>query len=343
MLTIMTNTTIAPFTRVGLQIPNFTYPGVADADLFDTVARAAQSAERAGADSVFVMDHFFQLPMLGPASYNMFEAYTLLGALAARTSTVRLGTLVTGVTYRHPGVLAKQVTTLDVISGGRALLGIGAAWHDVEHRALGVPFPPLRERYEHLEDALRICRAMFTEDQSSVTGTHHSTEGAWNHPAPLQASGPRIMVGGSGEQVTFRLAAQYADELNIIATISELPRKLDALHGHLDRLGRDRDDVKVSALLFCVVGDDDADVDAQLAELQTRAAGGDDRALQANPSRPPEVGERIIAGTPEQVTETFQKLFALGLDGIVINLPSRGHDPAYAERAITALRTAADG
>src|SRR4051812_17700757 len=200
MMTIMAGTTIAPFTRVGLQIPNFTYPGVLDADLFEAVVGIARAAEAAGADTVFVMDHFFQLAMLGPPEHEMFEAYTLLGALAARTSSVRLGTLVTGVTYRHPGVLAKVVTSLDVISRGRALLGIGAAWYGEEHHALGVPFPPLAERYEHLEDALRICRAMFTEERSSVGGTHSSTDGAWNQPAPLQAGGPRILVGGSGEK-----------------------------------------------------------------------------------------------------------------------------------------------
>ncbi len=199
-----------PLIRMGLQIPNFTYPGVADADLFETVATVATTAERAGADSVFVMDHFFQLAMLGSPDRNMFEAYTLLGALGARTSTVRLGTLVTGVTYRQPAVLAKQVTTLDVITRGRALLGIGAAWFDLEHHALGVDFPPLRERFERLEDAIRICRAMFTEDQSSVTGTHYRTDGAWNHPAPIRPGGPPIMLGGHSPKAIER-AARLAD------------------------------------------------------------------------------------------------------------------------------------
>src|SRR3954463_13008398 len=146
--------------RIGLQIPNFTYPGVPDDELFERVAAIATTGEQAGFDTVMVMDHFYQLPLLGPPEHAMFEAYTLLGALAARTSKVKLGTLVTGVTYRNPAILAKIVTTLDVISRGRAFLGIGAAWFDVEHEALGVEFPPIPERFDRLEEALQICRAM---------------------------------------------------------------------------------------------------------------------------------------------------------------------------------------
>lgn len=338
----MTDTTIAPYTRVGLQIPNFTYPGVADADLFETVATIATTAEQAGADSVFVMDHFFQLAMLGTPDRNMFEAYTLLGALAARTSTVRLGTLVTGVTYRQPAVLGKVVTTLDVISRGRALLGIGAAWFELEHNALGVNFPPLRERFERLEDAIRICRAMFTEGQSSVAGKHYSTDGAWNHPAPVRAGGPPIMLGGSGEKVTFRLAAQYADELNIIAPIPELPRKLAALHGHLDSLGRPHDAVRTSTLVTLVVGDDSADVDQQLTTLLSHQGVPDPASVLANPDARAQLTQRVVAGTPESAAEQLSSLVQLGLDGVIVNLPVNGHDPAYTERAVKLLRSAVD-
>ena len=159
--------------KVGVQIPNFTYPDTAPGDLFETVAAIAVAAEEAGADTVMVMDHFYQLPLLGPPDAEMFEAYTLLGALAARTKKVKLGTLVTGVTYRNPAILAKIVTTLDVISGGRAFLGIGAAWYDVEHDALGVDFPPVKERFERLEEALEICRAMFRGERPTIEGTHY--------------------------------------------------------------------------------------------------------------------------------------------------------------------------
>src|SRR5438270_8498062 len=159
--------------RLGLQIPSFTYPGVADEQLFERVSDIATMAEVSGFDSVFVMDHFYQLPLLGPPTYNMLECYTLLGALAARTSRVQLGALVTGVTYRNPAILAKEVTTLDVISRGRAILGIGAAWFEKEHDGYGVPFPPARERLDRLEEAVQICRAMFTEDKASFEGRYY--------------------------------------------------------------------------------------------------------------------------------------------------------------------------
>ena len=161
-------------THIGLQIPLFTYPDVPPAQLFERVAAQAVAAEQSGFDTVFVMDHFYQLPMIGQPEQEMFEAYTLLGALAARTERLRLGTLVTGVTYRHPSHLAKAVTALDVISSGRALLGIGAAWFELEHESLGFEFPPLKVRYEHLVDALEICRGMFTQPATTYAGTHHS-------------------------------------------------------------------------------------------------------------------------------------------------------------------------
>ena len=210
--------------------------------------RSRSTAEQSGFDTVFVMDHFFQLPLIGPPELEMFEAYTLLGAIAARTQTARLGTLVTGVTYRNPALLAKAVTALDVISNGRALLGIGAAWYDTEHEALDVRFPPMSERFERLEDALHICRAMFTERQTTVAGRHHSVTDAWNSPAPVTPGGPPILVGGSGERKTFGLAAKYADELNSNASFVDLPRKIEALDGHLDALGRDRSDITVTCL-----------------------------------------------------------------------------------------------
>src|SRR3954466_14453990 len=174
---------VSTMTRIGLQIPNFTYPD-SDEPLFERVAAIAVAGEEAGFDTIFVMDHFFQLPLIGPPELEMFDSYTLLGALAARTERARLGTLVTGVTYRNPAQLAKAVTAVDVISGGRALLGIGAAWFAEEHAALGFEFPPLSVRYEHLGDALQICRAMFTETKSTVRGTHHEIVDAFNSPRP---------------------------------------------------------------------------------------------------------------------------------------------------------------
>src|SRR2546423_246205 len=159
-------------TRFGLQIPSFTYPGVSDDRLFERIAEIAATAEQAGFDSIWVMDHLYQIPMVGPPTDPMLEAYTLLGGIAARTSRARLGTMVTGVTYRNPALLAKEVTTLDVVSGGRAILGIGGAWNEQEHRGYGFDFPPPRERLDRLEEALQICRAMFTEEGPSFHGTY---------------------------------------------------------------------------------------------------------------------------------------------------------------------------
>jgi F420-dependent oxidoreductase-like protein len=308
-----------PTTRLGLQIPNFTYPGVEPDQLFERVADQAVAAEQAGFDTVFVMDHFYQLPMLGAPDQEMFEAYTLLGALAARTSRVRLGTLVTGVTYREPALLAKAVTALDVISGGRALLGIGAAWFELEHRSLGFDFPPLKERYEHLIDALEICRAMFTRHAATYDGTHHSVSDAYNSPAPIRGRIP-ILIGGQGERRTFRLAAEYADELNTIAEFGDLPRKLDALQGHLDDLGRDRSDITVTPLGSLVIAEThDAAVAKLTAALNARGMDGD--ALLADQDSARQLLSRFIWGGPDEVTERVRELIALGLDGIVVNMP----------------------
>ncbi|CAN5553987.1 LLM class F420-dependent oxidoreductase [soil metagenome] len=328
-------------TRLGLQIPNFTYPGVEVADLFEVVAGAAVAGEASGFDTVFVMDHFFQLEMMGPPEMEMIEAYTLLGALAARTERVSLGTLVTGVTYRYPAVLAKQVTALDVISSGRALLGIGAAWYQEEHDALGVPFPPLRERFELLEDALRIAQAMFAEPQSTVKGTHHSITDAWNSPRPVRPDGIPIMIGGSGEKKTFRLAAQYADELNIVCEADELPRKVAALQGHLDDLGRDRSDINVTTLGLGLIEETHAKAEAVLFDM-LRARGVDDpKALLEDPAGQALLG-RFIWGDPEEVAARATSLIATGLDGLVINLPANGQDPAIVKLAGETLTAALD-
>src|SRR3954449_10864371 len=241
--------------RAGLQIPNFTYPGVAAEDLFERVAGAAVAAEDAGFDTVMVMDHFYQLPMLGPPEHEMFEAYTLLGAIAARTSKAKLGTLVTGVTYRNPAILAKIVTSLDVISRGRAFLGIGAAWFDVEHEALGVDFPPVKERFERLEEALQICRAMFRGERPTFEGTHYRVHDAINSPAPITPGGPPIMIGGQGEKKTLRLMAQYADMANFTSGYDELPHKLDVLARHCDDVGRDIATINKTPLGMLVLGD----------------------------------------------------------------------------------------
>src|SRR5215207_429185 len=184
-------------TKFGLQLPNFTFSGVPDNEMFEHVAELAVAGEESGFDSVWVMDHFWQLPPLGGPSQPMLEGYTLLGGLAARTERVQLGTLVTGVTYRNPALLAKMVTTLDVISHGRAILGIGAAWYEPEHDGFGFPFPSDRERLHMLEEAVQICRALLRDERPTFEGRFYSTVDARNVPKPLQTSGPPIMIGGS--------------------------------------------------------------------------------------------------------------------------------------------------
>jgi F420-dependent oxidoreductase-like protein len=231
-------------TKFGIQLPNFS--GFDPADLFEHVAGLATAAEDAGFHSVWVMDHFFQLPPLGGPDEPMLEAYTLLGALAARTQRVQLGTLVTGVTYRNPGILAKIVTTLDVISRGRAILGIGGAWYEVEHQSLGVDYPADRVRLDMLAEAVQICRAMFAGDDATFTGQHYRIDHARNLPRPVQPGGPRIMIGGGGEKRTLRLVAQYADLCNVTGNVGTLARKIEVLHRHCADVGRDPAEIRVT-------------------------------------------------------------------------------------------------
>lgn len=230
--------------KLGLQIPFFTWPGgppVMGAKL----GEIAHAAEGAGYDSIWVMDHFFQIPMAGPAEAEMMEAYTTLGYLAGQTSRVRLGTLVTGVTYRHPGLLAKQVTTLDVLSGGRAYLGIGAAWFDREHAGLGVPFPPLKERFQRLEEALRIVKQMWSDNNGPFEGKHYQLTETLNSPQALTKPHPPILIGGSGEKKTLRLVAKYANACNLSASSpAEVARKLAILREHCEREGRNYDEIE---------------------------------------------------------------------------------------------------
>jgi F420-dependent oxidoreductase-like protein len=235
-------------TRLGLQIPSFTFPGVADADLFETIAGIAATAENNGFDSLWVMDHLYQIGMVGPKEDPMLEGYTLLAGLGARTKRVALGTMVTGVTYRNPALLAKIVTTLDVISSGRAILGIGAAWNDDEHAGYGYDFPPVKERMDRLEEALQICRAMFTEAAPTFEGRHHRVKDVLNNPKPIRGRIP-ILVGGGGEKRTLRLVAQYADACNLFGDPQQVRHKLDVLERHCADVGRDPAEITKTVLL----------------------------------------------------------------------------------------------
>ena len=223
----------------GFHMPNYTFEGVSDSGIFERVVELATSAEAAGFDLVTVMDHFYQIGAIGQEDEPMLEAYTTLGALAQRTDRVLLGTMVTGVTYRNPALLAKTVTTLDAVSKGRAVLGIGAAWNESEHRGLGFDFPPIGEREDRLEEALAICKAMFTQERPSFQGAHYRIESALNRPRPIQPGGPKILVGGGGEKRTLRLAARYADITNWFGNFEEAAGKLAVLDRHCEAVGRD--------------------------------------------------------------------------------------------------------
>ena len=239
--------------KLGLQIPSFTWPGGPD-QIGPTLARIARTADDAGYDSIWVMDHFFQIGGVGPVEEPMLEGYSALSFLAGHTSRAKLGTLVTGVTYRHPGILAKTVTTLDVLSGGRAWLGIGAAWNESESRGLGVPFPPLGERFERLEETLQICLRMWSGDDSPYHGRHYQLERPLNSPQALSAPHPPILIGGSGERKTLRFVARYAQACNLFPS-PELPRKLDVLRAHCDAEGRDYDEITKTCYFIFDVGD----------------------------------------------------------------------------------------
>ena len=223
----------------GYHMPSFTFAGTPDSKLFDRVVELAQSAEAAGFDLVTVMDHFYQIGAVASEEEPMLEAYTALGGIAARTERVMLGTMVTGVTYRNPAMLAKTVTTLDIVSKGRSMLGIGAAWNETEHAGYGIDFPPIGEREDRLEEALTICKAMFTQERPSFEGRYYRIDRALNRPRPIQAGGPKIMVGGGGEKRTLKAAARFADITNWFGTLEEAAAKLAVLDRHCEAIGRD--------------------------------------------------------------------------------------------------------
>ncbi|NNL65120.1 MAG: LLM class F420-dependent oxidoreductase [Myxococcales bacterium] len=302
-------------TRLGYQIPNFTYPGVAPADLYGSVIAQAKAAEAAGYDRVFVMDHFYQLPGIGAHDEPMFECYAMLSALAQHTERVRLSALVTGNTYRNPALLAKQITTLDHVSGGRATLGIGAGWFEKEHLDLGFAFGTFTDRFEKLEEALQIILPMLRGERPTLSGKHYSVTEAANVPAPL--SRIPIMIGGQGEKKTLRMVAQYADESNLTGTIEDIPRKLDALAGHCERLGRDRSEIVVTKLLMCAVAPTQEELDADFREM-AEAKGWNDTIREG-------VKNFLVSGDPDTVGEIIEGAVAKGIDGIAVDLPVNGH------------------
>jgi F420-dependent oxidoreductase-like protein len=257
---------------VGIHYMNFTLPG-GNTELAPTLLATAKAAEESGVAMFTVMDHWFQMEQFQTSYDPMIEAYTTLGYLAGQTSTMELGTLVTGVTYRYPGLLAKIVTTLDVLSGGRAFLGIGAAWYEREHLALGVPYPPVAERFERLEETLQICRQMWSENDGPYEGKHYRLAETICNPQPIQQPGPKILIGGAGEKKTLRLVAQYADATNLFGQGVDVVRgKLDVLDRHCEAEGRDPSTIRKT--LVAMSTDPLADTDAFLREMEEYAKLG---------------------------------------------------------------------
>jgi alkanesulfonate monooxygenase len=283
--------------ELGLHLPVFTYPDGAPA-LARDLGRIAEAAEDAGLTKLSVMDHVWQIGVMGPPELDMLEAYTTLGFLAARTKRIKLMAWVTGVIYREPGLLAKIVSTLDVLSEGRAWLGIGAAWNEHEARGLGLPFPPTAERFERLEEALQIYLQMCSDDESPYNGKHYQLERTLNVPQPLQRPHPPILIGGGGERKTLRLVAQYAQACNLFPS-PELEHKLDVLRQHCADVGRDYDEIEKTVMMPLDLGVDGEHVEALLDQLAGLAKLGiqhvHGRVMDVETITPLEIlGERVV-------------------------------------------------
>ena len=289
--------------RIGLQVSYFSWPDAPDS-IGPTFGRIARNAEVAGLASLWVMDHFFQIHVIGPPELDMVEGYTALAFAAGQTSRIELGTLVTGVTYRHPGLLVKTVTSLDVLSGGRAWLGIGAAWNEEEHRGLGVPFPPLRERFERLEETLQVAHQMWEGDDSPYAGRHFTLERPLNVPQALRRPHPPILIGGGGEQKTLRLVAQYGDACNLFERglgPEGLARKCDILRRHCEDVGRDY-----------------AEIEKTVLSRITLSKGRGERAATGEPTV-----------TVDEAVERYARLAQVGIDTVILGMGNDIEDDAY--------------
>jgi F420-dependent oxidoreductase-like protein len=286
--------------RLGLQVSYFSWPG-APGSIGPTFARIARNADGAGMASLWVMDHFFQIGVIGPPELEMLEGYTALAFAAGVTEHIELGTLVTGVTYRHPGVLIKTVTTLDVLSGGRAWLGVGAAWNEQEHAGLGVPFPPLAERFERLEETLQIAHQMWDGDETAYAGTHYRLERPMNNPSAVRTPHPPILIGGGGEKKTLRLVAQYADACNIfdMGPVA-VQAKYEVIQRHCADVGRDYSEICRTVL--------------------SRMA------LSRTPGQDP-TGAPLVSA--DEAVDRIGALGAIGTDEVILGMANDTDDAAY--------------
>jgi F420-dependent oxidoreductase-like protein len=297
----------------GFHMPNYTFPGVPGDRLFDRVIHQAKAAEAAGFDMVTVMDHLYQIRGIGPETEPMLEAYTALAALATQTSRVKLGTLVTGVTYRNPALLVKEVTTLDVISKGRAILGIGAAWNEDEHKGYGFEFPPIGRRMDRLDEALTIARLMFSEERPSFEGKHYRIDRALNVPRPIQPGGPKILVGGGGEQRTLRILAKHGDIGHWFGgNLEDLKRKKKVFEAHCEAVKRDPSDVLLTVGIFLVLVENEKDAKPIVDRL------------------PAERRAMVVVATVPQAAEVVGRYMDAGFGGFTFNNNVLASDEAIA-------------
>ncbi|MGA0387904.1 MAG: LLM class F420-dependent oxidoreductase [Ilumatobacteraceae bacterium] len=308
-------------TTLGYQIPSFTYPGVGPDQLFKNVARQAKEAESAGFDTLMVMDHFYQLPMIGSPDAYMLECYALLSALARETSTIRLSSLVTGNTYRNPAVLAKTVTTLDIVSEGRAQLGIGAGWFELEHSSFGIEFGTFTDRFEKLDEALQIILPMLNGERPTLDGKWYQVVDAMNEPPPVRKI--PVMIGGGGEKKTLKFVARYADDSNLICAVDEVPRKLAALDEHCGAEHRDRSTITVTRQQATCIA---PTFEEARSELDTALAARGLTGEQLDLAR-----SLVVHGDPDTVGEQMAAQLELGLDGFTVNAVANCHIPGRVE------------
>jgi F420-dependent oxidoreductase-like protein len=292
--------------KFGLQHPNFSYDGNGT-EMVDSLRKLVTRAESIGFDSFWVMDHLHQIRGVGEPQEPMLEAWTTQAVVAGFTSKIKLGTLVTGIVYRHPSVLAKIGATLDVLSKGRLFMGIGAAWNQDEAKAYGIPFPTAKERFQRLEEAVQIIRKMWTEDRASFTGKFYQIYDAYCNPKPVQKPRPPIMIGGSGERETLRIVAKYADACNLFGSVATVKRKLEVLRDHCRACGRDYDSILKTKLSHIMIDKDKAELDRRVAKRFQGAA--QDR-----------VREMAVYGTPEEVRRQVEALRDAGIDYLIVNL-----------------------
>jgi len=302
--------------KIGVHLVRFTMPG-GPAAIAPTLAAVGRAADEVGVANLSLMDHYFQIGVVGAAEEPMLEGYTSLGFLAAHNTSAELQLLVTGVTYRHPGLLAKIVSTLDVLSGGRAALGIGAAWYEREHAALGVRYPPVAERFERLEETLQIVRQMWSEDNGPFEGKHYQLAETLNSPQPLRSPHPPIMIGGGGEKRTLRLVAELADMCNVSGSATTVAHKLDVLRAHCDAVGRDPGAVTTTRMGTLVLTPD-VDESARVRSFLSGMAGE-------------AYAEQFTVGQADDVVRDVEALLATGVDALIFNMPLS--DPDTVARA----------